>query len=308
MAIGSMMSNLGSSAKGMLTDGAGEKAIIYLPNPNYFNPDSSHGIDNKKLNEAATDLEEKLTGNSIGGAAASSIKGALSKGADAAKAAKNIGGGVLDGMDSGKVAKFAKENEKFMRLKLQFNPASIRMDSVNGKVQDINGGGNDVNKLLQEKEFTGRTKMSFDLIFDDVDNMDAFMLQEAANINVTNLADKGINMITHKGNTFSVTDKMEAFMSLISLSGSQQIIFFWGKMSFRGIVTGVSNSYTMFNTSGNPIRGTMHLEITQDNKKDDAFSYDNKTWDNSYKKVFASDEGGGTSVLKKLTNNNILNF
>ncbi len=311
MAFGDMMSNLGSSAKGMIFDGGGEKAIIFLPNPNYFDPDKGNTrLD--VMNTAAEEIEKDLLAGGIAGAAGSvmdNAKNALGNAANKAGNSKGFFGKVGDyitSKDPNKVAEEYDKNDKFMKVVVQFNPQSIRMDSLNGSVQDINSG--DVNKLVQQKDFLGRTKMSFDLIFDDVDPMDAFMLNEVANLNMTSLARKGMNMAEHAGNTFSVTKRMEAFMSLLATNGAQHVIFFWSKMTFRGQVTGVSNKYTMFNTSGNPIRGTMHLEITQDASKTDAFEYENKSWDKSYHKVFSQGRGGGTSTLSKLTNNSILNI
>ena len=311
MGFGDMMGNLGSSAKGMLFDGAGEKAVIFLPNPNYFDPDKGQ-THLKDMNDAAEEIEKDLLGDSIAGAVGGvmdNAKNALGNAAKNAGSSKGFFGKVGDAItskDPNKVAEEYEKNNKFMKVTVQFNPQSIRMDSLNGSVQDINNG--DVNKLVQQKDFLGRTKMSFDLIFDDVDPMDAFMLNEVANLNVTDLARKGMNMIEHKGNTFSVTKKMEAFMALLATNGGQHVIFFWSKMTFRGMVTGVSNTYTMFNTAGNPIRGTMHLEITQDASKTDEFEYENKSWEKSYNKVFSQGKGGGTSTLNKVFNNNILNF
>ena len=306
-----MLSNLGSSAKGMFFDGAGEKAVIFLPNPNYFDPDSGN-TDLALMNSAAEEIESGLIGDGIGGAVGGvmdNAKKALGNADSSSGNEKGFWGKAKDfvtSKDPNKVAEVYDKNDKYMKVTVQFNPASIRLDSLNGQVQDINSG--DVNKLVQQKDFLGRTKMSFDLIFDDVDPMDAFMLNEVANVNVSSVARKGMNMIEHKGNTFSVTKKMETFMALLATNGGQHVIFFWSKMTFRGLITGVTNKYTMFNTSGNPIRGVMHLEITQDASKQDAFEYENKSWEKSYKRVFKEGKGGGTGMLSKLTNNNILNI
>lgn len=311
MAFGDMMSNLGSSVKGMIFDGAGEKAVIFIPNPSYFDPDKGT-INTKDMNKAAEEIEKGLLGDGKAGAAGSvmdNASNALENAASSAEKKKGFfskAGDYITSKAPDKVAEVYKKNHKFMKVTVQFNPKSIRMDSLNGSVQDVNSG--DVNKLVQQKEFMGRTKMTFELIFDDVDPMDAFMLQEVTNLNATGLVRKGINMAEHKGNTFSVTKKMETFMALLATNGAQHVIFFWSKMSFRGQVTGVQNKYTMFNTSGNPIRGVMTLEITQDANTSDDFEYENKSWEKSYNKVFTAGKGGGRSVLSKLTNNNFLNI
>ncbi|MCR5594700.1 MAG: hypothetical protein K6G12_02525 [Lachnospiraceae bacterium] len=313
MGIGSALSGMGSSAKGMFTDGSGSKAIIYIPNPDVFDPDLSSDDTRKaqeKLNQEAAKLEKQLNKkNGISYEPDNDV-------ADLAKDKLSMGANLMSGLKStftpggsspDKVAKPARENSNFVKVEFQFNPDSIRMDSINGKIQDMNGSETS-SKMISKKTFVGRTKLSFDVTFDDLDLMDAFMLQEVVNLNVTNAANKGINMFTHGGNTFSVTAKMEAFMSLLASANTQHVIFYWGKLCFRGQVTGVTNKYTMFNTSGNPIRGTMHLEITQDGKTNDKYEYDMQAWKNSFDKCFKNGSGGGRSMASKFLNNNVLNF
>ncbi|MBP5310189.1 MAG: hypothetical protein ILN61_11285 [Lachnospiraceae bacterium] len=300
-----MLSNLGTSAAGMFTDGAGAKAVIYIPNPNKYIPGETTDIDEKKLNDAAKSFEKALVKTAGKGTVDEIASSQLSVKQSAVKALKSLGPG---NSASNKVAEEASENPDFFKIKVQFNPDSIRMDTLNGKVKSLNSSGNDAAKLLNEQDFTGRTKLSFNLIFDDVNLMDAFMLQEIVDMNVTKLADKALDVYTHGGNTFSVRARMEVFMALLASSTTQHVIFAWGKMVFRGQVTGVTNTYTMFNTSGNPIRGTMRLEITQDANKNDQFSYENLAWENSFRSTFKNGMGGGTSVASKILNNNILNI
>ena len=339
MAFSNMMSNLGTSAKGMFTDGAGDKAIIFIPNPNKYMPDDKGAVDPeviKAFNDIAQDFENELVDGgdgmgfvdsmkSVGSSiksGASSVKNALSSKANFVAAAKSAGGAIGDALSGGgkdpyKVGEVATENDNFFKIAVQFNPASMRMDSVNGKVKSMNSSGNNTAKLLNEQEYSGRTKLSFDLIFDDVDLMDAFMLQEVFDLNASKALSKAGDIWSHGQNVFSVRARMEVFMTLLVSSVTQHVIFHWGKMVFRGQVTGVTNTYNMFNTSGNPIRGTMHLEITQDDRKEnqtdpekqgDNFSYQNKQWQKSFNNTFKEGKGGGTSMASKFLNNNILNF
>ena len=55
MAFSNMMSNLGSSAKGMFTDGAGAKAVIFIPNPDKYLPDERGKTDPNKLAAVLSD-------------------------------------------------------------------------------------------------------------------------------------------------------------------------------------------------------------------------------------------------------------
>lgn len=298
-----MLSNLGSSLSGMVFDGAGAKAVIYIPNPNKYVPGETKIDDEVSLNKAAKNFENSLVKKNSKQALNKAAGEKLNETSSALKALKSLKPG---NKSSNSVTEDA-EVEDFVKCVLQFNPETIRMDTLNGAVKSINTTGTDA-KQLNEQNYTGRTKLSFDLIFDDVDLMDAFMLQEMADMNVSKMAGKAYDMYTHGGNTFSVRTRMEAFMGLLASSITQHVIFAWGKMVFRGQVTGVTNKYTMFNTSGNPIRGVMHLEITQDENKNDKFEYDQVSLKKSFENTFKSGMGGGSSVASKLLNNNILNI
>ncbi|MBO4457639.1 MAG: hypothetical protein J5802_07960 [Butyrivibrio sp.] len=83
-----------------------------------------------------------------------------------------------------------------------------------------------------------------------------------------------------------VRKKMDSIMSLLSSSYTQQVIFCWSKMIFRGTVTSVSNTYNMFDPHGIPISGTVNLSISQKTKDTDA---DDKVyWDSAFKNYFKS--------------------
>ena len=297
-ALGQMGGNLGSSVKGMIFDGAGVKGVLFIPNPNYFDPTDPDMADlQKDLNAATKELQKELD---------KTVKGKLSLSGLKSLAPKGVG---LGPKTLG-IGKEAEENKKFIKYKLQYNPATIRLDTLNGQIQNMNGQ-DDMSKLVQTKKFEGRTKLSFDIVFDDVDIMDSFMLEDVANFNITKGVKKGYHMLNKedKGNTFSVSARMEAFLSLLSASSAQQVIFFWSKMSFRGLITSVSNKYTMFNTAGNPVRGTMHLEITQDNENKEAFEYSEEYWRKSFDNIFKAESGfKGASTASKVFNNNFLNL
>ena len=334
MAFSDMMSNLGSSAKGMFTDGAGAKAVFYIPNPYIYTPEEDGSVDEGvvgAINQVAQKFENTLVKEYEGKGFKDSIKGVKDGAVDmfktakslgfkgsAVAAGKSLGGALAPGQKSvTKVGEVSDKDQNFYKIPVQFNPASMRMDSLQGKVKSMNSSGNSTAKLLNEQEFSGRTKLSFDLIFDDVNLQDAFMLQEVFDLNATKIVDKAASIYSHGQNIFSVKPRMELFMSLLVSPLTQHVIFHWGKMVFRGQVTGVTNQYTMFNTSGHPVRGTMHLEITQDDRKEgksdpnhqgDNFSYQNLQWLHSFQRTFVNGKGGGTSTAKALFNNNILNF
>ncbi|MBO6241269.1 MAG: hypothetical protein J6O61_10650 [Butyrivibrio sp.] len=306
-----------SSLKGMFVDGAAEKAILYIyikdisQNQNQGQGNAAHKSDDnmvKSMVKMQNTLTEKAK-KSLG------IKDILKGiGSDI----KNI---VMPGKKAGNgVGEIANENRDFVKFTVQYNPESIKLTSFNGKIQHRTSDEGNVAQL-RKTEYNGKTTMSFDLVFDDCDNVDAFMLNDLVNMNFTSAINKGLNMYqkgdltTNRGkNSHSVRKRMDAIMSLLSHPDTQQVIFFWSRMVFRGMVTSVRNTYTMFNPAGNPIRGKMHIEITQDREKTD-LKYDESYWDNSYKEIFKqskSQEGDADAdkqgMWNKLSNNAFLNI
>ncbi len=296
--MGGVFDNIGSSAKGMFTDGAGEKAVLYV----YFTDLSKKESEDDDFNTEVTALKELQT------TLLSNTKSRITP----SNMWSDFKNAVKPGSKSSqKVGEIASENKKFMKFTVQYNPATIRLYSVNGKVQSRRA--EESIDRLSVYRFSGKSKLSFDLIFDDVDNVNAFGLNEMTTMNATNALNKGLSAYSHGGLTYSVRKKMDAIMSLLASSATQQVIFFWGNMCFRGTITDVGNKFTMFNPSGNPIRGEMHLEITQD-KKTKVLEYDESYWQKSFEKCFSNKNtkgadmaAGGQSGWSKLVNNNFIN-
>ena len=274
---GGMFSNFTSSMKGIFVDGAAEKAIlyIYLVDISQKQEIKANVLDVRKQESALMKKAKKTL----------SITDDL----------KGLGSGFLDFFTPGaksqqKVGKVDDDNDKFLKFEVQYNPATIRLSSVNGKVQEKRREEG-VQDKLHVMKFEGKSKLSFDLIFDDCDNMNAFAFNDIANINFSSMANKAVSLLQNAGTTHSVRKRMDAIMSLLSSPSTQQVVFFWAKMVFRGTVTSVNNRFTMFNPEGNPIRGEMHLEITQDKKYKDKL-YDEQYWQKAFKECFKEPSGG----------------
>ena len=285
-----------TNLKGMVMDGAAEKAILYIYRKDINASGDVTKEDVEKLQKMEKDLESK-TRETL------SFKGAMKDFKDSIKpgagSMQNVG--VVD-----------SDNGEFLKFTVQYNPSTIRLSTVSGNLQERISEPNRVTKL-NNMHFTGKTTLSFDLVFDDCDNMNAFMFNEIANINVSGALNKGKSLLTNGGNVHSVRKRMDAIMSLLSTPSTQQVIFYWSKMVFRGTVTSVSNNFTMFNPQGNPIRGTMSLQLTQD-KEVMRLKYDDAYWNKSFEKCFKKPNGkgvskaGGRSKLDKISNNPFLNI
>lgn len=218
-------------------------------------------------------------------------------------------------LKGGKTASFkdvrsAVEGQNYLALELQYNPSSLRLDTTAGRQMKYEGGAGDVQ--LKEYVAPSSTTLSCELLFDDVNNMDAFMLADNPLTGATpsNIANTATSAIKGK---YSVQRQMEGLLSLLTVPEARHVVFFWGSMCFRGEMTEVTTTYTMFNKKGYPIRGTVGIQIRQGDGNegvtgiDKEFRYDESQWRKSFDATF-TEKGSGLSGWRKATTNNILNL
>ncbi|MCR4657930.1 MAG: hypothetical protein K5770_17155 [Lachnospiraceae bacterium] len=207
------------------------------------------------------------------------------------------------------------ENNGFIALEMQYNPSSIRLDTSAGRQLTYTGSADDINLKTRDAPVT--TTLSCDLLFDNVNPMDAFMLNDnpVTGLSVGSIANTvAEGYLGYKKQEFSVQRQMEGLFSMISIPQARGVIFFWGSMSFRGLVTQIDSEYTMFNKKGAPVRGIVRLQIQQGQSppgtgKKRVENYDREHWDKMFNKTFTSStEGGIMDTLSKATNNSFLNL
>jgi len=205
-------------------------------------------------------------------------------------------------------------NKNFIAIEVQYNPTTLRLDTAAGKQKEFKG--NAARQDLALYRAPSATILSMELLFDDTNNMDAFMVGDnpLTGLTPSNAANAVTSMIRGKG--YSVQRQMQGLLSLLTIKEAQKVIFFWGDMSFHGMVTDVEEQYTMFNKKGNPIRGKVLLSIRQDDDdernqaRDVAYNYDKEYWKKAFDDTF-KDPGAGNGILDKVnqyTNNSMLNL
>ncbi len=253
--------------------------------------------DAKALQEKLLATTERALDSSLGEGAEKAKN--LSKGAVSTFSSLTGGGGLMAG--SG-----------YLAMEVQYNPNAIYMETQAGQQVQYSGGnlGNGSNNQITQVHQPVSTTMSFQLIFDDMNPSDAFMLE---NISATaGNAVSGISSVVRKleGRGYSVQKQIDGLMALLTQDATRQVIFFWARMCFRGELTSVSTRYTMFNKDGNPIRGVVELSIRQGNEKE--FAYDETYWDKAFTKAFGdageSLESGMKDKFTRAANNNFLNL
>ncbi len=156
----------------------------------------------------------------------------------------------------------------FMPMNVQYNPTSLRMNTVAGTITQYKTMGDDTMNSVQNTDKKASTYLSVQLIFEDINNSDAFgatTLSEggASASNIADMAKSGI--INTFSNGFSVKRQVEGLMSLLMMKRTRQVIFVWNNMFFHGELISVNINYTMFNKLGHPIKATVDLQIQQTN-------------------------------------------
>ncbi len=206
-------------------------------------------------------------------------------------------------------------DKNYIAIEVQYNPSTLRLDTAAEKQMDFKGSA--ANPELSLFNVPSATILSMELLFDDTNNMDAFMTGDNPLLGFTpsNAINFGASQLINNGSGYSVMRQMQGLLSLLTIKEAQRVIFFWGDMSFHGIVTDVDVQYTMFDKKGNPIRGTVGISIRQEDAKDDnardkRYTYDRKYWEHAFEETF-QEPGTGTGILGKanqFTNNSLLNL
>ncbi len=197
----------------------------------------------------------------------------------------------------------------YLALEVQYNPSSISMSTQAGKQVQYSGGSlgqggaNQITQIVQPVSAT----MSFQLVFDDMNPQDAFVLENMAPT-AGNLVSGTADVARKVRGAYSVQAQMDGLMSLLTQPVTRKVIFYWAKMCFQGELVSVSSRYTMFNKDGNPIRGMVDLTIRQGEES----GFDVAYWDEAFTRTFG-DPGtdqisGKMGMATKAMQNNLLNI
>ena len=184
------------------------------------------------------------------------------------------------------------------KLVVQYNPSSISIQANAESVRFQNLQQNLDNAVPANLVRPPSVVMSVELVFDDMNIADSFMVEKFT----SGLSAQTVSNVVNAalGRTFSVQAQINAFIGLMQSDTTRNIKFQWADMSFVGEVTEAQARYTMFSTSGRPVRGTVRLNITQqvDDKADASY------WDTAFQKFFADgvNEVGARSGLDKVQN------
>lgn len=172
----------------------------------------------------------------------------------------------VDGMSG--VSGLRQEVKKQFRV--QFNPSSLSISTDRRK--------KDPKKDVSEKtaavdndimDFPTNT-MSVKLIFDRVNNQDAFMNENLV-LNPTSVAAQVTRAV--KKEEFTVQPYVDGFIAAIRNPYTRKLTFQWGDFTFSGNLKSINAVYTMFSTSGQPVRAEVTLSVAASRDEGDSAGY-----------------------------------
>lgn len=221
------------------------------------------------------------------------------------------------GVDSGLTA--VANNANYLPVQVQFNPSSISFQGMGGQIRRESVGGAGESQF-QQFDTPSETVMSMELIFDDTNNKDAFMMDaelplisEITSVGgLTQRIEQGVTAL--QGKKYSVQDTTELFVAAMVQNFTRLVGFAWNKMIFWGELVGVNAQYTMFNKAGAPIRSRVGIQIRQDQAvgNDDPYATETE-WENAFEELFKAGTGNngfgiGNSDATNWLNGNFLNL
>ena len=147
-------------------------------------------------------------------------------------------------------------------LKVQFNPSQLSLyaSAIPKTIADAASGQSRTIVPDDAKNLTLTTV----LYFDDMDTYDSFMWEKfTSGLTMKGAANAGKAVMTAagKGKVHSVQWQVEALISALRNPFTRTISFRWADFVFTGQLNAVKADYTMFSTSGRPVRAQVLLRI-----------------------------------------------
>ena len=191
------------------------------------------------------------------GSVADAVGQAASAAADAVNAATSavLGGGTSE--------LAVTEGAKKKYFKVQFNPSELTLNGMLERESKQNAQAGQTGKRTATDAVQRPTvTMTVRLYFDDMCQSDAFMAEKfSSGVSVQTVVN-AVSMLS--GKVYSVQPQVEALIAALRNNYTRTITFYWGKFSFSGQLSNVGAQYTMFSTSGRPIRAVVSLRIYQE--------------------------------------------
>ena len=170
-------------------------------------------------------------------------------------------------------------------LEVQYNPSSISFQANADATAFKSLRTNEDSHVPLQNNRPPAVTMSLQLIFDQVNLRDAFMTWKS--------------IIRLGTDHFSVRAQTNALIAMVMRDQTRNVTFKWANTTFTGEVTEAQAQYTMFSPSGEPIRSTIRLSISQELSTKADTSY----WDKAFDACFGTADLNVAAAGRTFTEN-----
>ena len=198
------------------------------------------------------------------------------------------------------------------QFQVQFNPSDLHIEGHGGgrmattAFNNVDENGRSGPAAIDFKPVPIHINLSVKLLFDNMNANECFLSAKtniapselAKSVIKTGLSAAGINK------KMTVQQEVEGLIAALRSPYTRCITFNWGDMSYTGVLNRVSAQYTMFNSSGIPVRAVVQLSLVC---ADETVSPNSLgRWQDEYEQAF----GGGSQSLVSWTQRagSLLNF
>ena len=198
---------------------------------------------------------------------------------------------------------FAAGNFEKKTFKVQFNPSEIQLDSVSfpqNMANAVDGGAQSIYNDLCKP----RVDLTLRLYFDAVNLADSFMWEKfTSGVSAQSAVNIASAVAGAKGKVWTVQTQVEGLVAALRNMYTRRITFHWADFSFSGQLNTIMAQYTMFSTSGRPVRAQVLMRLRQDSST----AATRSNWQSDFQKAFG---GTGASSLGSLSSGmgSLLNF
>lgn len=174
--------------------------------------------------------------------------------------------GKFSGPDKAKIKALSKEEYKKEASEIttfkeddtvwvQLNPNKV---VLNDGVSYAGGNGEKANNKAVAYHDTGERRIP----------LGSYSMHNARELTIELLFDTYTNMKIEADKEDVKTERIDKFVKkLITNSGVDQgppfVFFSWGSIQFKGVITKMNTTYTLFTSKGVPVRATMNLTIKE---------------------------------------------
>ena len=170
-------------------------------------------------------------------------------------------------------------------LKVQFNPSQL---TVNASALPKHKKDNTSAQARAMAVEDAKLILTVKLVFDDMDTYDAFMWEKfTAGLTATGIANalKPGKEKAGKNPIRTVQWQVESLISALRNPYTRTISFRWSDFCFSGQLNAVQANYTMFSSTGRPIRAEVLLRIQHEMSPDVL-----KHWYDNFRTAFKGDQ------------------